>query len=325
MGPAESLAVWGVLRAPEVVEIATGAGLELASAAAMLEKESYGGRNVWGSDGVDTGGFYVKGGEVTRAAYEAWRPHRSRLGSQGVGPTQLTYPPLQDQADRLGGCWDWRINLTVGCRHLAALQQQYGIRDGFRRYNGSGPAAERYAADAMTRRQKWIDRLGAVGPSTPSTPSTPAPPTTAKDWFDMATKDELRAVLLEALQPYLDPRSPAALASRADVGFAADQIMTGMGIDRTTAPSQLSATERAGRELARRDDVAYVLQQLGVRIDDLERHVEDTAGGGQPAGPAEPIDYDALARSLLAHLGEITGAHQPPTADSAGATAPPQG
>jgi hypothetical protein len=174
VGAAESLTAWGILRAAEVVEIAAGAKLELASAATMLEKESGGGRNVWGHDGVSTGGYYTKGAAVTRASYEAWKPNRSRLGSQGVGPTQLTYPPLQDQADRLGGCWDWRINVTVGFRHLAELQRQYGIRGGFRRYNGSGPAAEAYADDSMARRAKWQTRIGPVA-ATPVVPPKPPP------------------------------------------------------------------------------------------------------------------------------------------------------
>jgi hypothetical protein len=176
MGVVQSLTAWGVLRAAEVVEIAAGAGLELASAATMLEKESGGGRNVWGHDGVNTGGFYTKGAAVTRESYEVWKPHRSRLGSQGVGPTQLTYPPLQDQADRLGGCWDWRVNVTVGFRHLAELQRQYGIRGGFRRYNGSGPAAESYADDSMARRAKWQTRIGPV----PTPAPTPTPPQPAR-------------------------------------------------------------------------------------------------------------------------------------------------
>ena len=187
MGAVESLNAWGVLRAAEVVEIAAGAGLELASAATMLEKESGGGRNVWGHDGVNTGGFYLKGAAVTRDAYEAWKPHRSQLGSQGVGPCQLTYPPLQDQADRLGGCWDWRVNITVGFRHLAELQRQYGIRGGFRRYNGSGPMAESYADDAMARRSKWLTRIGPIRPPSPPPPA-PSPPRTQQEFDDMYIK-----------------------------------------------------------------------------------------------------------------------------------------
>lgn len=191
MTAARSLAAWGILRADEVVELAAGAGLELAVAATMLEKESSGGHNVWGRDGVPTGGFYTKGGPVTRANYLAWKPHRGRLGSQGVGPTQLTYPPLQDRADALGGCWDWRCNVHVGFEHLASLVRRYGLEAGFRAYNGGDkaaragvvPDADRYGRDAMARLAKWRDRLG----TTPSpaartdTPTTAPQPTTEGD------------------------------------------------------------------------------------------------------------------------------------------------
>lgn len=286
MGAAETLAAWGILRAPEVVEIAAGAGLELASAATMLEKESSGGLNLWGRDGVQTGGFYVKGSTVTRAAYEAWLPNRSRLGSQGVGPCQLTYPPLQDQADRLGGCWDWRINVTVGCRHLAGLQRQYGLRDGLRRYNGSGPAAEAYADDAMKRRQKWIDRLGAAGP-----------PTTAKDWFDMASLDDLRNVVREVC---------GTPAQRADIAWARDQQAAVLDFDPKASPDQLAAGP----------SVIGLLQQL------IARPVEDS-DVVVDAAAAAPLDYDRLARSMVAVLLETASAHTTDPADPASDTQTP--
>lgn len=156
----------GVLRAQQVVEIAEHAGLNLACAATVLEKESAGGRNVWGSDGVPTGGTYVKGAEVTKAAYLAYKPRRNELGFQGVGPCQLTYYTLQDQADERGGCWDPVVNLRVGFAHLAGLIARYGEREGFRRYNGSGPAAERYADDAMRKLAVWQMRLAGAPSST---------------------------------------------------------------------------------------------------------------------------------------------------------------
>lgn len=167
MGAVDTLAARRIIRPAEVVELAAAAGLELAAAAVLLEKESAGGRNVWGHDGVDPGGFYRKGSEVTRAAYEAWRPHRGRLGSQGVGPCQLTWPGFQDRADARGGCWDWRVNVAVGFDILADLIRRYGARDGFRRYNGSGAAADRYAVDALARLGQWRNRLGptAAGPT----------------------------------------------------------------------------------------------------------------------------------------------------------------
>ena len=155
------LAAGGILRPAEVVAAAQRAGLELASAATMLEMESGGGRNVWGHDDVDTGGIYTKGSPVTRDAYLRYKARRDVLGAQGVGPCQLTYPPLQDQADALAGCWDWSSNVRVGFRHLAELIRAYGDRQGFRRYNGSGPAAENYGRHAVALLGDWRIRLAA--------------------------------------------------------------------------------------------------------------------------------------------------------------------
>jgi hypothetical protein len=70
---APSLAAWGIQRPDDVVACAASSGLSLAVAASLLEQESGGGRNVWGSDKVDTGGAYVKGAPVTREAYLAYR------------------------------------------------------------------------------------------------------------------------------------------------------------------------------------------------------------------------------------------------------------
>jgi len=156
------LAQHGIERPAAVVELAALTGLELAAAATLLEKESSGGRNVYGRDPVETGGFYEKGGPVTRASYLKYKAHRSELGAQGVGPTQLTFPAFQDRADERGGCWDWRVNTLVGFEILSGLIKAKGVRSGFRAYNGSGPPAEAYAADAMKRLQAWRDRLVAT-------------------------------------------------------------------------------------------------------------------------------------------------------------------
>lgn len=172
----EILSRHGILRAHEVVEIAAIAGLQLGCAATMLEKESGGGRNVWGSDGVPTGGAYTKGAPVTKDAYLRYKQRRAELGSQGVGPCQLTYWSIQDQADQYGGCWEWRANIRVGFQHLAGLIGRYGERDGMRRYNGAGPAAERYADDAMAKLRRWNDRL-AGAPTPPVGGQTPIPAT----------------------------------------------------------------------------------------------------------------------------------------------------
>ncbi len=157
MTPADVLTAHGILRAPEVVELAAATGLDLAAAATLLAKESGGGRNVWGHDAVPTGGCYTPGEVVTRADYLAYRAAVlvGRAGRQGIGPCQLTNGDLQNQADKIGGCWDWRANCRVGFAHLAFLTRRYGVREGFARYNGSGPAADRYADDAMTRLAQW--------------------------------------------------------------------------------------------------------------------------------------------------------------------------
>lgn len=158
-GPVEALGAGNIVNPDGVVRIAAAAGLELAAAAALLQMESGGGRNVWGHDGVQTGGAYVKGAAVTREAYEAYLKIRDRLGSQGVGPTQLTYGPFQDRADRLGGCWRWDVNCRVGFEILAELIGRYGIQTGFQRYNGSGPAAVAYGQRAVRLYDGWRARL----------------------------------------------------------------------------------------------------------------------------------------------------------------------
>jgi hypothetical protein len=162
MTAAEVLANHGIQRATEVIELAGAAELELPVAVTLLEKESGGGHNVWGHDNVDTGGHYIKGDVVTKEAYLNYKRDRKRLGAQGVGPTQLTFPGFQDTADDRGGCFDWRINCLVGFEILAGHIRAKGVHDGFRAYNGSGAAAERYADDAISRLAVWRSRLSGA-------------------------------------------------------------------------------------------------------------------------------------------------------------------
>jgi hypothetical protein len=159
----------GILRPSEVIEIANAEGLELAAACTMLIKESGGGRNVWGSDAVETAGTYTKGGTVTKENYTAYHAAvlAKRAGRQGCGPTQLTYYAFQDQADGMGGCWDWRCNVRVGFRSLAKNIKSGGLRNGFRAYNGSGDAAEKYADASMALYAQWKARLGVADPVSP--------------------------------------------------------------------------------------------------------------------------------------------------------------
>lgn len=155
-----NLDLWGIQLPGDVVELANTVGLPLTVAAALLDQESGGGRNVWGNDAVNTGGVYVKGAPVTREAYLAYKSIRSQIGNQGCGPCQLTATVWQDQADAIGGAWLPRNNMLVGFRAMADLIRRYGLPDGLRRYNGSGIWAERYRDQMLGRINTWTARLG---------------------------------------------------------------------------------------------------------------------------------------------------------------------
>jgi peptidoglycan hydrolase-like protein with peptidoglycan-binding domain len=147
-------------------------GHEVASAAALITKETAG-RNIWGHDGVDTGGCYDKGGPVTRENYLCVRASRT-AGFNGAGPGQLTWVGYWTAADALGGVWDPRANLRVALKALTDLQRQYGDQDGARAYNGTNAAARAYGADYIARRLAWRVLLAGTAAPMPSSPP-PAP------------------------------------------------------------------------------------------------------------------------------------------------------
>jgi hypothetical protein len=107
---------------------------------------------------------------VTASNYKKYKAHRSQFGAQGVGPTQLTFPGFQDRADARGECFDWRVNALVGFEILSGNITALGVRKGFRAFNGSGPAAERYADDAMAKLRVWRDRLAGTPGVMPAMP-----------------------------------------------------------------------------------------------------------------------------------------------------------
>ncbi len=156
----ERLRAAGLVAPRTTVREAERAGLPLALACALLEKESSGGRNVFGHDPT----IFAGAGKVTRANYADYKRRRIASGNrlmQGVGPCQLTWWELQDAADAEGGCWHPEINMRVGFRHLATLVGRYGRSDGARRYNGSGAAAEAYSRDLMVKARRWEQVIGA--------------------------------------------------------------------------------------------------------------------------------------------------------------------
>ena len=133
------------------------AGIPYSLGLALIEQESNF-KNVFGHDPVRSP--QIQGGSVTKSRYRRYKHlRRQGYGMQGVGPAQLTYYTFQDDADRLGGCWKPKFNIRVAFSHLAALIKAHGERDGIRRYNGSGPAADRYASSVLERKRKWHRRV----------------------------------------------------------------------------------------------------------------------------------------------------------------------
>lgn len=127
---------------------ATATGIPYWAVCAFLEQESAGGHNVFGHDP----GWFSGAGEVTAEKYAAYKAGRAQHNAQGVGPMQLTWPPYQDQADSLGGCWQPRFNVLTGCQILAGF-----IADGdtwheaAHRWNGS----ETYAVQMDAKFTRW--------------------------------------------------------------------------------------------------------------------------------------------------------------------------
>lgn len=133
--------------------------LPLSWACALLQQESYGGKNVFGHDP----GNDVQGGTVTPERYREYRENLKRgQAAQGVGPTQLTYPPLQDMADALGGCYKVSANMHIGFEYLRTLMKTYGAKKGAMTYNTGGqtsPAGLAYATSLRNFQRKWRIRL----------------------------------------------------------------------------------------------------------------------------------------------------------------------
>lgn len=172
--------------------------LPISLVCAVIEKESSF-RNVYGRDrgsrpnpvrSPDKGVL-----EVTQANYKAYLKHRNAgKDPNGVGPMQLTFPPFQDRADNLGGCWKVGPNIRVGCEVLADNIKRLGsTREGVRAYNGSGDKARKYAASVLAMQAVWHERLKgkptAPPAEAPDKPTRPARPRTFKVKGSMHGKD----------------------------------------------------------------------------------------------------------------------------------------
>lgn len=143
----------GAKHALLIAREADRAKLPYSVAYALVEQESDF-QNVFGHDPT----IFAGAGAVTKEKVRAYLRRRGRHGQggmQGVGLTQLTWWSTQDAAERAGGLHLPKYQLRIGFLSLAGLIRQHGRWGGFRRYNGAGEAAERYA-DAMTARsERW--------------------------------------------------------------------------------------------------------------------------------------------------------------------------
>jgi hypothetical protein len=142
-----------------IVAAAKRAGLPLPLAVALVEQESTF-RNVFGNDGVANP---IRKVRVTRERFLRYRAFREQgLGAQGVGVTQLTFPPFQDRADALGGCWKVRNQLRVGFEVLAEHIDRHGVRGGLAAYNAGSSTSRQgleYARQVLAREAKWKAKL----------------------------------------------------------------------------------------------------------------------------------------------------------------------
>lgn len=151
-----------------MVMAARNAGLSIPLAASILIQESGGGSSLWGHDptifigGYDALHKHQWGPIVTQQAYAEYKKQRGARGQggmQGVGPCQLTFWSVQDEADSLGGCWRPLPNMRVGFRHLAANIRRSGLVAGVAAYNGTGAAANQYAATVINRANLFAAQL----------------------------------------------------------------------------------------------------------------------------------------------------------------------
>lgn len=139
----------GARHALKIMQEARRAGLAPDLAYALVEQESAF-RNIFGCDHGPGKAFCHQG--VTRERVQTLL--NSGLAN-GVGLTQLTYIPFVREANRIGGAHRPRYQLRVGFKVLKDNIKRSGYRAGIRSYNGSGPAAERYADLLIARRAKW--------------------------------------------------------------------------------------------------------------------------------------------------------------------------
>lgn len=142
-------------------------GLWVSTAAALVEQES-GGKNIFG---CDWGSKWVRTPPYCRVEVTEERVRDLLLnieaggGANGVGLTQLTYPPLVRQAEALGGAHLPRYQMRVGFRLLNDLLAQYDYLNALEAYNdGNGQWNDPnnpYDVQFAAKHRAWKDRLNS--------------------------------------------------------------------------------------------------------------------------------------------------------------------
>ena len=170
--PAEILAAGGLTNADLIVQAATATGIPLAILAAMVQKES-GGQNIYGRDGKDTAspGVYANDypPQVTKENFTEFRAAvLAGQKSNGVGPSQITYPGYWKQYPDYP-FWDVLANLKFGATLLMDLldgdTSDASISSAGAHYNGGTSPNEKavaYGADLLTKTNAWRARLAVA-------------------------------------------------------------------------------------------------------------------------------------------------------------------
>lgn len=146
----------GAKYALRIVWEARHAGIPVSLALALVEQES-GFRNIFGADQ----GSILKHEKVTKAKVARLLAFVERGGpSNGVGLTQLTYPPFIRHANRIGGAHLPKYQLRVG---FGALKDKlarnpkswWGALATYNAGRPDSPVGLAYAGKVIAKQRRW--------------------------------------------------------------------------------------------------------------------------------------------------------------------------
>lgn len=139
-----------------IIREARRSRIPISLAFALVEQES-GGRNIFGHDRGSLP--ELRGKRVTKRRVKRLLSSLTEYASNGVGLTQLTYPPFIRQADALGGAHIPKYQLRVGFGQIRDKLMNYGSeRKALAVYNAgsaSSPAGLEYARQVLAKQKRW--------------------------------------------------------------------------------------------------------------------------------------------------------------------------